>query len=285
MLEGSCTISCSEFVDINTLFEGPRRKQQQQQQAVYPKRAHVSLCVTCGCVMECCSAAKKATTARCLVARAAIDRRGPGRVYAPLLKRTEDGPGRGVGTRRSTRPSSGSTSQEPSTQHFFLDDASVPELVGSRPDRLADVRPQERVPRRIVEQIVDSVPVVPLAPLCCAADGGPVGESAEDPRQLVARRRAGHRSAEDHSSPGPTALSVPGAASGGTVGRSASAEQGRTGTWRQRRRHFLVRGTRCWEGGLLVAAWHAAWHPPRPVDPPLRPLLPQRGTPPAQGGI
>ena len=33
---------------------------------------------------------------------------------------------------------------------------------GSRPDRLADVRPQERVPRRIEEQIVDSVFVVPL---------------------------------------------------------------------------------------------------------------------------
>ena len=47
-------------------------------------------------------------------------------------------------------------------QHFFLDDDSVPELEGSRPDRLADVRPQERVPRRIVEQIVDSAPVLPL---------------------------------------------------------------------------------------------------------------------------
>ena len=32
----------------------------------------------------------------------------------------------------------------------------------SRPDCLADVRPQERVPRRTVEQIVDSVPVVLL---------------------------------------------------------------------------------------------------------------------------
>ena len=33
---------------------------------------------------------------------------------------------------------------------------------GSRPDRLVDVRSQERVPRRIVEQTVDTVPVVPL---------------------------------------------------------------------------------------------------------------------------
>ena len=54
------------------------------------------------------------------------------------------------------------TPQEPGTQHFFLDDDSVPELGGSRPDRLVDVRPQGRVPRRTVEQIADSVPVVPL---------------------------------------------------------------------------------------------------------------------------
>ena len=54
------------------------------------------------------------------------------------------------------------TPQEPGTQHFFLDDDSVPELGGSRPDRLVDVRPQERVPRRIVEQTVDIVPVVQL---------------------------------------------------------------------------------------------------------------------------
>ena len=32
----------------------------------------------------------------------------------------------------------------------------------SGPDRLVDVRPQERVPRRIVEQTVDTVPVVQL---------------------------------------------------------------------------------------------------------------------------
>ena len=51
--------------------------------------------------------------------------------------------------------------QEPGTQHFFLDDDSVPELGGSRPDRLPAVSwPQERVSRRIVERIVDIVPVV-----------------------------------------------------------------------------------------------------------------------------
>ena len=55
------------------------------------------------------------------------------------------------------------TPSEPGTQHFFLDDDSVPELAGSRPDRLSAVSgPQERVPRHMVEQIVDIVPVVQL---------------------------------------------------------------------------------------------------------------------------
>ena len=55
------------------------------------------------------------------------------------------------------------TPSEPGTRYFSLDDNdSVPELGGSRPDRLVDVRPQERVPRRIVEQIGDSAPVLPL---------------------------------------------------------------------------------------------------------------------------
>ena len=70
-----------------------------------------------------------------------------------------------MGSRRSTRPSSGSHSPgaRDATLLSRLDDNdSVPELGGSRPDRLADVRPQERGPRRIVEQFVDSVPVVPL---------------------------------------------------------------------------------------------------------------------------
>ena len=56
------------------------------------------------------------------------------------------------------------TPQEPGTRYFNLDDNdSVPELGGTRPDRLSAVSgPQERVPRRIVEQIVDSAPVLPL---------------------------------------------------------------------------------------------------------------------------
>ena len=47
------------------------------------------------------------------------------------------------------------TTQEPSTQHFFLDDDSVPELGGMRPDWLFEVRPQERDQRRTLVQIVD----------------------------------------------------------------------------------------------------------------------------------
>ena len=58
----------------------------------------------------------------------ALDRRGPGRVFAPFLKRTEDGQGRGgeggeEGGRRSTRPSSERTPpQAAGVQHFFLDE-------------------------------------------------------------------------------------------------------------------------------------------------------------------
>ena len=44
-----------------------------------------------------------------------------------------------------------------------MDVDDVPAASGSRPDRLLDVSgPQERVQRRIMEQIVDCVPAVPL---------------------------------------------------------------------------------------------------------------------------
>ena len=54
--------------------------------------------------------------------------------------------------------------QEPSTQHYTLDDDdSVPELGGSRPDLIDTLSgPQERDLRRTMEQIVDAVPLVPL---------------------------------------------------------------------------------------------------------------------------
>ena len=51
---------------------------------------------------------------------------------------------------------------EPGTQHFTLDDDdSVPELGGSRPDRLHEVRPQEQVLRHTVDQIVVAVSALP----------------------------------------------------------------------------------------------------------------------------
>ena len=51
--------------------------------------------------------------------------------------------------------------QEPVTQFFDLFDGSVLELGGTRPDRLVDVRPQELVQRRTVEQLVDAAPCLP----------------------------------------------------------------------------------------------------------------------------
>ena len=53
------------------------------------------------------------------------------------------------------------TFQEPGTYFFDLADESVSELGGTRPDRLVDVRPQERVQRRTVEQLVDAAPCLP----------------------------------------------------------------------------------------------------------------------------
>ena len=48
-------------------------------------------------------------------------------------------------------------------RYYDLDDGSVPELGGSRPDRLFAVSgPQERVQRHIVEQMADCAPVVPM---------------------------------------------------------------------------------------------------------------------------
>ena len=55
------------------------------------------------------------------------------------------------------------TPQTAGVQHFSLDGDEPPAVKGTRPDRLPAVsRPQEQVARRIVEQIVDIVPVVQL---------------------------------------------------------------------------------------------------------------------------
>ena len=55
----------------------------------------------------------------------------------------------------NTAPRRQEPPQPPGTQYFDLDDESVP---GTRSDRLVDVKPQERVQRRTVEQLVDAVP-------------------------------------------------------------------------------------------------------------------------------
>ena len=55
------------------------------------------------------------------------------------------------------------TPQEPGTRFHDLDDVSVPELGGSRLDRLPAVSgPQERVQRHTVEQMADGAPVLPM---------------------------------------------------------------------------------------------------------------------------
>ena len=58
----------------------------------------------------------------------------------------------------NTAPRRQEPPQPPGTQYYDLDDESVP---GTRPDRLVDVRPQERVQRRTVEQLVDAAPCLP----------------------------------------------------------------------------------------------------------------------------
>ena len=56
------------------------------------------------------------------------------------------------------------TPQEPGTRYFGLDDdGRVPELGGSRPDRLLSVSgPEERVQRHTVEQNIDTFAAVPM---------------------------------------------------------------------------------------------------------------------------
>ena len=128
---------------------------------------------------ECCSATKRATAARCL--EAAVD-------LAELTHRSSRGQrmarvGRWVREEVHGRVPGEPTPQAAGAALLFLEDDEPPAVKGTRPNRLADVRPQERVPRCIVEQIVDSAPVVPLLHAPCCAGGGLCGGSAEDPRQ------------------------------------------------------------------------------------------------------
>ena len=113
------------------------------------------------------------------------------------------------------------TPQAAGTQYFAMDVDEVP-VAGSRPDRLTEVRPQERVLRRTVEQNVEPVRGVPVldAPVPQMMD-----QAAEVVRffaSLPGCCRAGYRSAHDHSrGPHPAASAAPGSAAGGTVGGSA----------------------------------------------------------------
>ena len=53
------------------------------------------------------------------------------------------------------------TPQAAGTEYFSLDVEDVP-AAGSRPDRLAGVRPQERVQQHLVDRFVDTVPSLPI---------------------------------------------------------------------------------------------------------------------------
>ena len=61
------------------------------------------------------------------------------------------------------------TPQATGTEYFSLDVEDVP-AAESRPDRLAGVRPQERVQQHFVDQFVDTAPVLPILDVPCAAD-------------------------------------------------------------------------------------------------------------------
>ena len=107
-------------------------------------------------------AAKRATPPRIFELCTDERRYGPVRVQAPHLTRSEDGQGPEVGSRSTTRRSSGRTHpQAAGTEYFSLDVEDVP-AAGLRPGVLAEPRPQERVQRDTVEHIVDLVRVAPM---------------------------------------------------------------------------------------------------------------------------
>ena len=72
---------------------------------------------------------------------------------------TDDGKGRGVGTSSTARPRSGA-SHPPGARHAVLQPRRQRHRARA-PDRLAGVRPQERVQRHAVQQIGDSAPFLP----------------------------------------------------------------------------------------------------------------------------
>ena len=112
------------------------------------------------------------------------------------------------------------TSQAAGVQHFAMDAAEdVGEVpAAGRPAPLLEVLPQERVQQRIVEQIVDPVPWVPLL-------HDVVPQTVEQLVDFLSPRfprcRAGYRSAQHRVSTSRCSHSPQCAADGGTAGGSA----------------------------------------------------------------
>ena len=169
-------------------------------------------------------------------------------------------------------------SQEPGTRYFGLDDDdSVPELGGSRPDRLISVSgPQEWVQRHTVEQIIDTFASVPmldalvllveqLVEVLQIAD-----TSAPDVEQVIDVPKI---ALEDGT---PVARRAPRAAGGGAVRGCASAADGHPGARQGRTWHPMV--PRCGEGERAgpTVGWWAAITPSGTA---------QRDSPLAQGGV
>ena len=157
----------------------------------------------------CRTAAKRATTARCLDARSAVDRQGPGRVYAPHLKRSEDGQAQRGGERVAVHGEVLGDLPSPAGALPFVRGGAWRSTAG-QPGRAAGGR-KERVLQRTVEHIIETFVLVPMLDV-------PVPQTVD---QLV-NVRACDRSAQDQS-PGqnPGANLASRAAAGGTVGRSA----------------------------------------------------------------
>ena len=120
----------------DTVTAAARRRQRRLRAYLRCARMSVATALADECRTRCGSrtAAKRATTARCLEARAAVDRHGPGRVVAPYLKGSEVCQGRGGGARGARRVT---TTEAPSPAGALLQLYEV-EPGGSRPPTGAD---------------------------------------------------------------------------------------------------------------------------------------------------
>ena len=81
---------------------------------------------------------------------------------APHGDRGRPGQGRGARDELFGYAPEDAPLQSAGTVYFAMDVDDVPAALGSRPDRLSEVRPQERAQRRTVQQIVDPVPLLTL---------------------------------------------------------------------------------------------------------------------------